>query len=159
MSITPLCLSGVLVVSAALLPLSAAEKSRLPEGAGKATTERLCGTCHGANILLSKRESRDGWNGIVEDMIQRGAKGTDDEFGEVVDYCVAHFGKGVPMRVNVNEGSPKEISNGLGIPVAQGNAIVEFRRANGNFKTVEDLLKVPGIDAKAVEAKKASIEF
>jgi len=139
--------------------MGAAEKSRLPEGPGKATTERVCGSCHGANILLSKRESRDGWNGIVEDMIQRGAKGTDDEFGEVVDYCVAHFAKGMPMRVNVNEGSAKEISNGLGIPAAQGTAIVEFRKANGSFKTVEDLLKVPGIDAKAVEAKKATIEF
>src|SRR4051795_12607249 len=81
-----------------LAPMMGAEKSRLPEGSGKETTERLCGSCHGANILLSKRESRDGWSGIVEDMIQRGAKGTDEEFGEVVDYLVAHFPKnGAPV--------------------------------------------------------------
>ena len=57
---------------------------------------RLCGACHAAEIVMSRRESRDGWSGVVEDMIQRGAKGSDDEFGEVVDYLVAHFPKGAP---------------------------------------------------------------
>src|SRR4051794_35041720 len=79
------CVAGML--------LPGAEKPKLPEGPGKVATEKLCGTCHGAEVVMSKRESRDGWNGIVDDMIQRGAKGTDDELGEVVDYLTAHFSR------------------------------------------------------------------
>ena len=71
---------------------------------GKAATVRLCGSCHAAEIVMSRRESREGWSGVVEDMILRGAKGSDDEFGEVVDYLVAHFPKGAPVpKINVNK--------------------------------------------------------
>ena len=82
-------LSSALVFGSAHAIL-AAEKPKLPDGEGKAATVRLCGSCHAAAIVMSRRESREGWSGVVEDMIQRGAKGSDDEFGEVVDYLVAH---------------------------------------------------------------------
>ena len=137
-----------------------AEKPKLPDGPGKETTEKLCGTCHGTNILMNRRESREGWSGIVEDMIQRGAKGEQDEFGDVVDYLTAHFSKTAPPpRVNVNDATVKALMTGLGIPESQANAVVQYRKDKGNFKTVEDLLKVPGLDAKAIDAKKDKIDF
>ena len=70
-----------------------AQKQKLPDGPGKETTEKICGACHGAEIVMSHRESREGWSGIVEDMIQRGAKGTDEEFDTVVEYLATHFSK------------------------------------------------------------------
>lgn len=64
----------------------AADKPKLPDGPGKETLLRVCGSCHGAEIVLGKRLSRDGWNQIVVNMIQRGAQGTDDDFSAIVDY-------------------------------------------------------------------------
>ncbi|MGJ5815324.1 ComEA family DNA-binding protein [Paludibaculum fermentans] len=142
------------------LPVEAQQKSKLPDGAGRATTEKLCGSCHGTNIFLNRRESREGWSGIVEDMIQRGAKGDDDQWGEVVDYLTQHLSKSTPVaRINVNTADEKDLSAGLGIPDAQGAAIVKYRTENGKFKTVEDLLKVPGLKVAAVQARKSSIDF
>ena len=37
--------------------------------------------------------------------------------------------------------------------------IVKYREDNGNFKTIDDLLKVPGVNMRAVESKRAQIDF
>jgi competence protein ComEA len=140
--------------------LMAAEKPKLPEAPGKAATVRLCGSCHAAEIVMSRRESRDGWSGVVEDMIQRGAKGSDDEFGEVVDYLVAQFPKGAPVpKVNVNKADADDIVAGLGVSNTHAAAIVKYREEKGEFKSIADLQKVPGLDANAIAAKKNKIEF
>ncbi|MBC8164675.1 MAG: helix-hairpin-helix domain-containing protein [Bryobacteraceae bacterium] len=155
--------AGVLSVALCMglgMPVNGADKPKLPDGPGKDTTERLCGSCHGVGLMLSKRESRDGWSGIVEDMIRRGAKGSDDEFGEAVDYLAATFSKSTPAaRININEASEKQLVSALGISQEQGKAVVQHREAKGKFSTIDDLLKVPGIDAAAVEAKKSIIDF
>src|SRR5882672_5123175 len=92
------------IVSLSLGALQAADKPKLPEGTGKATTVKLCGVCHAAEIVMNRRESVDGWNAVVVDMIERGAKGTDDEFGQVVEYLVANFSKTAPVvKINVNQ--------------------------------------------------------
>jgi competence protein ComEA len=68
------------------LALSADDKPKLPDAPGKDTLLRVCGSCHGAEIVLGKRLSRDGWNQVVVTMVQRGAQGTDDELSQIVDY-------------------------------------------------------------------------
>lgn len=47
--------------------------------------------------------------------------------------------------VNVNTANEKELQMLSGIGPAKAKAIIEFRTKNGEFKTVDDLLKVPGI--------------
>src|SRR5258706_14479241 len=109
---------------------------------------------------MNRRESVDGWNAVVVDMIERGAKGTDDEFGQVVEYLVANFSKTAPVvKINVNQASAKDVAAGLEIPEKQADAIVEYRESKGKFKSIEDLLQVPGIDSAAIEAKKSRLEF
>jgi competence protein ComEA len=66
---------------------------QLPEGPGRATTQRLCGACHGFGNFVKRRETRDGWNAVIEDMIRRGAMGEDEEWAEVSDYLFAQFPK------------------------------------------------------------------
>lgn len=139
---------------------SGAEKRKLPDGPGKEATIRLCGTCHGAELVMNRRESFEGWNGVIEDMIIRGAKGSSEEFGEVVDYLVAHFPKKAGgNRIAVNKATAKDLAAKLGIPDEQASAIVQHREAKGNFKALEDLLKVEGLDAVAVEGKKDKLDF
>jgi competence protein ComEA len=109
---------------------------------------------------MNRRESFEGWNGVVEDMIRRGTKATDEEFGEVVDYLVAHFPKTAPIaKVNVNKADAKELVSSLGITDDHARKIVQHREAKGTFKSIEDLQKVPDIDIAAIEAKKNKLEF
>lgn len=153
-------LAGLSLLLASLLA-AADDKPKLPDGPGKATTVKLCAICHAAEIVMNRRESVDGWNAVVVDMIARGAKGSDDEFGEIVDYLVTHFPKtaAASNKINVNLASAKDLATALEIAEKQATAIVDYREAKGKFKSVEDLLRVPGIDTAAIEAKKSKLEF
>ena len=65
----------------------------------------------------------------------------------------------LPRHRIVNSADPKELQNGLGMTAGEATAILEFRKSNGNFKDVAALQKVPGVDAKKIEAKKDQIVF
>ena len=137
-----------------------ADKPKLAEGPGKDTTTRVCGVCHGVEVSISRRETRDGWNAIVVDMVERGAKGTDDEFGEVVDYLTAHYSPGTPGgKLNVNTATAAELASNLEISTEQAAAIVQYRKEKGNLQKFEDLSKVPGIDLAKLTSKKGLISF
>ena len=140
--------------------LAPAQSLKLPEGPGMATTQKVCGSCHGAELVIGRQESRDAWGAIVEDMIQRGAKGTDDEFFEVVDYLAANFSKSSPViKINVNKATAKDLENALKMPAKQAAAIVQQRSEKGEFKSLEDLQKVPGVDSAKIEANKNRLAF
>lgn len=133
---------------------------KLPEAPGKAVTQKVCGTCHGAELVIGRQETRESWGAIVEDMIQRGATGTEDELYEVVDYLAANFNKNSPVvKINVNKASAKDLENALRIPVKQAAAIVRHREEKGDFKSIEDLQKVSGVDPAKIEANKKRLGF
>jgi competence ComEA-like helix-hairpin-helix protein len=132
----------------------------LPDGPGKATFEKVCGNCHGVEVAISRRETKDGWNAIIDDMIQRGAEASDDEFGQVADYLSANFSKTTPGgKVNVNTSNAKELAAVLEISADQAAAIVKYRNDNGLFHSAMDLAKAPGMDAAKVDAKKDRLTF
>jgi cytochrome c oxidase cbb3-type subunit 3 len=60
--------------------------AQLPDGPHKETALKLCGTCHAASIVLGRGLTRDQWGEVVSNMISKGAKGSPDEFNQVVDY-------------------------------------------------------------------------
>lgn len=129
----------------------------MPEGPGKATAVRLCSTCHGPQVVLGKPHTEDGWGAIVADMVQRGAPGTDDELYEVVQYLTKYIKAG-PVMINVNKASSKQLEKELAISAKEAEAIVQARQKSA-FKSVEDVKKVPGIDAGRIEAKKNLLMF
>lgn len=146
-----------LSVSPAVLP---AEAPKLPDGPGKEITIKVCSACHSVDVAISKRESRAGWNALIDDMIQRGAKATDDEFGQVVDYLVDNFPKQEPGgKVNVNSATAKDLAGTLEISDKQAAAIVRYREEKGKFKSFEDLAKVHGLDLGKIESKKSRLTF
>lgn len=60
--------------------------------------------------------------------------------------------------VNINNADAKAISTALkGVGQKKAEEIIKYRTANGKFKAVGDLAKVPGIGAKTVEKNKADI--
>ena len=57
--------------------------------------------------------------------------------------------------ISLNKANLEEIKalfvEELGLPEELAKALVEFRNANGSFKTPEDLLKVPGMTQDFIE--------
>jgi competence protein ComEA len=51
------------------------------------------------------------------------------------------------------------LESGLSLPRSQAAAIVQYRDKNGDFHSIEDLKKVPGVDAAKIEAKKDRLLF
>jgi len=122
---------------------------------GKALLERTCTKCHGLTSTLKQHNTPDRWAAIVDDMIARGAEGTDADFEKIVDYLAKNFG---PM-VKVNKATAQELSGVLEVPAATAEAIVEYRAKHGSFKSFEELKKAPALDGKNIEDKKDRLDF
>jgi mono/diheme cytochrome c family protein len=67
--------------------------TQLPDGPGKATMQKICSGCHAPEIVLGRHETKDGWEQIVSDMVNKGANGTDDEFDQIINYLATNFPK------------------------------------------------------------------
>ena len=128
----------------------------LPEGRGRNETQRICGQCHGVEMATKLRMSEERWAGVVDDMVSRGAQGTQDEFDRIARYLGTNFG--ADTKLAINKLSAKELT-AAGIPQDAAATIVAGREKNGPYKTWQDLEKVPGLDLKTLEARKDSIDF
>jgi quinoprotein glucose dehydrogenase len=71
----------------------AAFQSRsMPEGESKAVVQRMCASCHTLESILKTRRTAEKWGEVVDDMIGRGAVGSDEEIDLVIEYLSEHFG-------------------------------------------------------------------
>ena len=62
--------------------------------------------------------------------------------------------------VNVNTADAPTIARELkGIGLSRAQAIVEWRRANGSFRSLTDLQKVKGVGPRILEMNRANIRF
>ena len=59
--------------------------------------------------------------------------------------------------ININKAGIDELVQLNGIGPSYAAKIVEYRKANGPFKTPEDLMKVPGIGPRTLELNKDRI--
>ena len=135
--------------------LQAQTSEELPQGKGKAQFIQICSQCHGLEMATNQKNTADGWSAVVDDMVSRGAQGTDDDFELVVAYLGAHFGP----QVDINKADEKELSTKLGISSADAEAIVHYRGSSGDIKDWNDLEKVPRIDIKKLATEKNRIIF
>jgi len=126
---------------------------------GKAEAERVCAQCHEYARSIAPRQNRAGWQAIVDKMIAAGAKGTPKEFESIVDYLSATYPAEEVPKIHVNEARAIELESGLSLPRSQAAAIIQYRTKNGDFHSIDDLKKVPGIDAAKIEAKKDRLLF
>src|SRR5579871_71848 len=131
---------------------------QLPDGPGKNELVKVCSQCHEIAITTSQRFDRAGWEGVVADMANRGAVGTDDEFDAIINYLAKNFAP-EPRPINVNKATALELQMALEISAADANAIVKYRTEHGDFKSLEELKTVPGIDVAKMDAKKSRLIF
>ena len=139
---------------AAGIPIVLAAQAELPEAPGKATVKKVCGDCHEIATVIGARRTRIGWERITEDMVSRGAEGTEEEMAAVVDYLTTFFGK-----INVNTASLAELQKALALSEKEARAITSYREQNGKIKSFEELEKAPGLDPEKLRQKRNLIAF
>src|SRR4051812_36077682 len=133
--------------------------AQLPEATGKAETEKVCSQCHELERSISLRQDKAGWQSTVDKMVNLGAKASDKDIQLVVDYLAAHYAADEVPRLNVNKARSIELESTLSLKRSEAAAIIEYREKHGPLKSIDDLKKVPGIDAAKVEAKKDRLTF
>ena len=62
------------------------------DAAGSAIVNGNCSSCHGADLITSKKASRADWQGTVDRMKGYGATLDDAQTATLLDYLVAHYG-------------------------------------------------------------------
>ncbi len=144
-----------LIGGVCLLALAGQAQDNLPDDKDKATFVKMCSNCHAIERVVKVRFSKKFWTATVDDMVSRGAEGTEEEVEAVISYLTRHFGK----PVNVNTAAAKELQNGLSLKPAEAEALIQYRTANGPVKSYEDLLKIPGLNAKLLAEQKNNIKF
>ena len=129
----------------------------MPDGPGKDVMVKMCAVCHEPRRAASVRLTREGWAGVIEDMVKRGAKGTEAEQALVLDYLAANFLGEAARPINVNTAPQIDLESVIGLLRKEAAALITYREKNGAFKKIEDMKKVPGLDYKKIEAAKDRI--
>jgi competence protein ComEA len=142
----------VATLTAAALPLSA---EGLPDGPGKDLVEAICSECHTTERIAVQQLTKPQWEAKVLEMLQEAPDVKQSERDKIVEYLAKNF----PVHANVNKANAKELQATLDISLESATAIVGYRQQNGTFKTLDDLKKVPGVDASKLDAKRDIIDF
>ena len=149
---------SALIVSLSLAPAIWAQD--FPPGEGRDTLKKVCTQCHDIDSVPRLRYSRSDWANLVFSMKDMGADATGAELDQIIDYLAKNFGKGDEVKkTNVNSASAKEIEEALGFTTKESEAIVLYRMKNGNYKDIDTMKKVDGVDASKVQSAKDKIEF
>ena len=149
------CLS----VGLALRQTSASQTSSMPDGPGKAETQKMCSNCHELDKALSLKQDRAGWQRTVEKMLAFGLSADDDQVKLVVDYLARNYAADEVPRLKVNSAEAIEFESILSLKRSQALAVIEYRKKHGPFKSLADLKKVPGIEAAKLDEKKDRLIF
>ncbi len=138
---------------------SAGLADQLPEGYGKAATVRVCGKCHSPERAASLHQKRSAWEDTIVKMMKLGADGSNEEFEAILTYLSTHFGPEAPAPININKADAVDLEAGLLLLRSQAKAVIEYRAEHGDFKSLADLRKVPGLDFQKIESKKSRLVF
>jgi DNA uptake protein ComE-like DNA-binding protein len=113
----------------------------------------VCGHCHNLELVLNTPKSYDAWHDTVQKMIDHGAKGTDDQLDDVMDYLHRTV-----TTIDVNSADADELEIVLNVPEKTAQAIIG-RRNTKKFTGLADLKTIPGVDAATVDSKARLIFF
>lgn len=153
MSVAPFKLLVLATILTAAARPSSAEG--LPDGPDKSLVEAVCSECHTTERIAAQQLTKAQWADKVLEMLQEAPDVKQSERDRIVEYLATNF----PAHANVNKATPKELQAALDISAETAGAIVSYRQQNGNFKTLDDLKKVPGVDPAKLDAKREIIDF
>src|SRR5512133_1980546 len=84
-----------LICAAALLLAPALSIAQQPNAAREAFV-KVCGACHPVETVTGTRRTRAQWQESINSMVERGAKGTNEELAAILDYLSTQFAAGAP---------------------------------------------------------------
>ncbi len=113
----------------------------------------VCGKCHTLEMVMNTPRSYDAWHDTVQKMVNLGARGTDDQYDDIMDYLHRTM-----TTIDVNSADPDELEIVLDVSEATAQAIVA-RRSVKKFTGLADLRSVAGVNASLVKAKARMIFF
>jgi competence protein ComEA len=128
----------------------------LPDGKAKPIVESACSECHGLDQVVEAGMSAADWKATVNRMVKKGASLSPEQIDMVAEYLAVYF---AADKINVNTATADQLKNALQLTASEAEAIVSYRKANGNFKDLAALEKVTGVDPKKIDAKKDLIAF
>ncbi len=117
---------------------SAADLTRLP-GIGEVTASRI----------VKERERR---GRFADPRELKGVKGVSERvYGNLHEYVAIQGESDLQVHIDLNT-ITKPLLLGLpGMSAGEAQSILNYRRANGRFSQVAELLKVPGIDQRRLQ--------
>jgi competence protein ComEA len=142
-------LSAVLVFT-----IAGTTQDRFPDAPGKAELIKVCSACHEAETVFAHARTAGEWAETLASMAQFGAVGTPEEWRLIQQYLNAQL-----AMIPINMAAADEIERTVDVPEAVAQAIVAYRREHGNFKSIEDLKKVPGLEGAKADARKDRLIF
>jgi DNA uptake protein ComE-like DNA-binding protein len=98
-------------------------------------------------------KSYDAWHDTVQKMLNLGAKATDDQLDDIMDYLHRTI-----TTIDVNSADPDELEIVLNVSETTAQAIVARREAR-KITGLTDLKSIPGVDASIVDSKSRLIFF
>jgi competence protein ComEA len=110
--------------------------------------------CHEARRAASVRLTREGWAGVIDSMMKRGARVGEGDFDVILDYLSTHFLGEAAQPINVNTAPQIDLESVAGLLRREAAALIEYREKNGPFKTLDDVKKVPGLDFKKIDSRR-----
>ena len=132
----------------------APKRSVFPDDLGKPALLKACSDCHGAESVVAQLKTRDEWSKTLDTMAGNGAQASDEEWTQILDYLDKYF-----SLIAVNKGTARQLATQFDVADEEGEAIVRYRTEHGRFASVDDLKKVPGLDAAKVDARKDRFVF
>jgi competence protein ComEA len=144
--------SAVLTAAVRQDAAASAPGADMPDGPGKDVVVRVCGVCHQPDRTASLRLTRDGWDELIGEMVKRGAKLTDAEHAQVLDYLSTNFLGEAPHPINLNTAPAIDLEAVIGLGRAEAGTFIAWREKNGPCKTIDDLKNIPGVSFEKLDS-------
>jgi len=126
----------------------------MPPGDARELTVRVCAVCHEPQRAASVRLTREGWEDTVAKMQGLGARATDEEWKQVIDYLATNFKGEAPKPINMNSASSVELESVAGLLRKEAAAWIAYRNKNGPCTKLDDIKKVIGVPFKKIDERR-----
>jgi hypothetical protein len=147
-------LQGVLLSSWLLLAAQPAFGQATEATTPESAAVKICSSCHGMQMVTDTPRDYEAWHDTVQKMIDRGARGTPEEFDLVMDFLFQNV-----TPIDVNHADQETLMEILHAPQTAAQAIIA-RRTSRPFKDLADLEgAVPALDRVLLDSQKKMIFF
>lgn len=127
---------------------------QLPDAPGKDAVVKVCAGCHEPHRAAAVRLTREGWQETIAKMVALGAKGTDEELKQVLEYLATHFKGEAARPLNMNSATAVQLESVAGLLRKEAAAWIAHRKKAGPCTSLDDLKKVPGLPFKKIDDRR-----